>query len=148
MQHETMAQQIAALPSVLWEKHPHHDATIKQLIPVKPVRLPQHISVRKNSKLYRLRLEDIIRCVAESNYCWIHFGTGAKIMMAKTLKALSHTLPASGFVRVHRSHIVRKDEIHFIHKDHIVLYNGDTIPMSRRSKKYVNQQLNESISKN
>ncbi len=112
------------------------EAQIRQLDP------SNHVpGVNSKSLHYMLRLNEIIRFVADNNYCWIHFATGTKIIVAKTLKAVSDKLPTSGFLRVHRSHIVRKDEIHHVFKDRIVLHNGETIPLARRSKKYVNQQL-------
>jgi len=84
-----------------------------------------------------LSVNDILRCHAESNYCFIYYGEGLKVYMARTLKAMSHKLPDSGFVRVHRSHIVRRDAIQDVNTNHLVLINGEVIPISRRYKKKI-----------
>lgn len=97
------------------------------------------MSLRQNG--YLSWQGEIIRFASDNNYCWIHFATGAKIIIAKTLKAVSHSLTDSGFVRVHRSHLVRKDQIHSFTRDHIVLHNGDAIPVARRFKKHVKNNL-------
>lgn len=91
--------------------------------------------VKSNRTIHLLSVNEIVRCLAESNYCFIFYGEGFKVYLAKTLKAVSHTLPGNDFIRVHRSHIVRRDLIHLVHNDHLVLMNGEVIPVSRRFKK-------------
>ena len=89
----------------------------------------------------RFPKENIVRCLAESNYCSIYYGTGIRIFISKTLKAVGNGLPSSGFLRVHRSHIVRRDAIHHVQPNFLVMNNGDIIPVSRRYKKAVSQRL-------
>jgi len=95
------------------------------------------ILVKSNCTLHLLSVNDILRCHAESNYCFIYYGEGLKVYMARTLKAMSHKLSESGFVRVHRSHLVRRDAIQEVCTDHLVLINGEVIPISRRYKKKI-----------
>jgi two-component system LytT family response regulator len=95
----------------------------------------KRIFVKTNRTIHLLSVNDILRCMSESNYSFIYYGEGLKVYLAKTLKAVSLKLPDSSFVRVHRSHIVRRDAIHQINADHLVLINGDVIPVSRRYKK-------------
>jgi two-component system LytT family response regulator len=95
------------------------------------------IFVKTNRTIHLLSVNEITRCLAESNYCFIYYGEGLKVYLAKTLKAISHSLPDSTFVRVHRSHIVRRDAIQEMFADHLVLVNGEVIPVSRRYKKKI-----------
>jgi DNA-binding LytR/AlgR family response regulator len=96
---------------------------------------PSRIAVKTNDAVHLIKVDEIIRCLADDNYCTIYYGKGLKVMVARTLKAVGDLLPANGFLRVHNSHIVRLDMIHLVYPDHIVLYNGDNIPLSRITKK-------------
>ena len=101
--------------------------------------MPQatRIFVKTNRTIHLLSVNDILRCKSESNYSFIYYGEGLKVYLAKTLKSVSLKLPDSSFVRVHRSHIVRRDAIHHINADHLVLINGEVIPVSRRYRKRI-----------
>ena len=96
--------------------------------------------VKTNRTIHLFSVNEIVRCMSESNYSFIYYGEGLKVYLAKTLKAVGNTLPGSAFIRVHRSHIVRRDAIHHMHDDHLVLINGEVIPVSRRYKKRMADQ--------
>ena len=100
-------------------------ASSQQPLPLK------RISVRKNGETHHLRPEEILRCVSESNYSYIYYGSGQKVMVAKTLKSIGMSLMASGFVRVHRSHLVRREDILAVFSNCLTLLNGEVIPVSR-----------------
>ena len=97
--------------------------------------LQKRIAVKTTNAVHLIKINDIIHCMADNNYCTIHYGKGLKVLVAKTLKAVGDVLPASSFLRVHNSHIVRMDTIHLVYPDHIVLDNGTSIPVSRTCKK-------------
>src|SRR5688572_1863466 len=99
------------------------------------------IAVKTNDAVHFINVDEIIRCISDNNYCTIFYGKGLKVMVAKTLKAVSALLPLSEFLRVHNSHVVRLDTIHLVYADHIVLYTGDKIPLSRITKKELLIQL-------
>ena len=129
--------------SPLWVKHRQEDAVVKSMAAIRSTKPSHLIAVRKNGRLEYLRTEEILRCVSDSNYCSIYYGGGMKVMVARTLKSMSNVLLASGFLRVHRSHIIHQDAIHQVFNNHIELHNGDSIPMSRRYKKRIIKQLIE-----
>ena len=106
--------------------------------------LQKRIAVKTTDAVHLIKINDIIHCMADNNYCTIHYGKGLKILVAKTLKAVGDILPINTFLRVHNSHIVRLDTIHVVYTDRIVLDNGESIPLSRSCKKELNTRLTES----
>ncbi len=81
--------------------------------------------------------QKIIRVQAIRNYSKIYFMNGNTYVVCRTLQLLQDELPATDFVRVHRSHLINK---HFIReisgeqKNVLNLSNGEIIRMSRRQK--------------
>jgi DNA-binding LytR/AlgR family response regulator len=80
-----------------------------------------------------------IECVsAAGNYVEI-IERGQRYLMRATLKQMEALLPAEEFIRIHRSHFVRRDEIERI-KNHpsgngsVQLRSGRLLPMSKRYK--------------
>lgn len=68
------------------------------------------ITVKSGYDLHKLRFEDIIYIVSESEYV-IYFTPKGKIMSNQSLKKLEKLLPESLFLRVHRSYIVNKKKV-------------------------------------
>lgn len=108
------------------------------------------ISVRRKLALptsdgmHLLHLSDILRCNAESNYCYIHVRDGRKILVSKTLKAIESLLPASRFFRIHQSHLVAMDEVSVVHQDEVQMDNGIRLPLSRARRAEFIMKLQES----
>jgi len=80
---------------------------------------------------------------AESNYVRIFIKGQGPVMMAKTLKQVSASLIAYGFLRVHQSFLVHPSIIKSYHSKVgiIVLNSGDELPVSRPNRKVVSLQL-------
>lgn len=86
---------------------------------------------------------DILYVKAESNYVRIFIKGQGPVMMAKTLKQVSASLIAYGFLRVHQSFLVHPSIIKSYHSkvSTIVLDSGDVLPVSRPNRKVVSLQL-------
>ncbi len=69
-----------------------------------------HVFVRHEGRLTKLDLTRIQYIQAKRDYVQIH-GPDGSMLVHVTMKALEATLPPGDFVRVHRSHIVRVDQI-------------------------------------
>jgi two-component system LytT family response regulator len=81
--------------------------------------------------------EQIVRVEAHSNYSRIHFTQGYPMTVAKLLHWFETNLPEIMFTRIHRSHLVNKNQIIHITtgRNSIVhLKNGDKVTVSRRRK--------------
>ena len=129
------------MQTTLLKLFPEKEALIKPMPPILPVERVKRMVLMENGSLHLYRDDAIIRCLAESNYCSIYYETGMRVILAKTIKAIGELLPGSVFIRVHRSHIIRRDAIEYMQPDHIVLNNGEVVPVSRRYKPKVKRQL-------
>ena len=82
-------------------------------------------------------IRSLVRVKASSNYSWLYFSNGKKILTAKTLQWFDETLAGKNFIRVHRTHLVNSRFIERYCKSDggkLHLHNGDAIDISRRKK--------------
>lgn len=80
---------------------------------------------------------EIVRCEAEDNFTWFMLSGGERKMICRPLKHYEQALVPLGFVRVHRSHLVRIDAIRKYRKGKggvVVLTDGAEIPVSEACK--------------
>jgi len=73
--------------------------------------------------------------------------SGGRALKQETMKFYEDNLPKTDFVRIHRSYIVRIEEINKIEpygKDnHIaILRSGDKLPVSRSGYQHLKEELN------
>lgn len=95
------------------------------------------ISLYTQNKIIVVNIEDIIRCKSDNNYTTFYFKDNSKILVSKTLKYYADMLIEVGFIRVHQSHLINKQQIkEFIKSDggYIILNNNTNIPVSVRKK--------------
>jgi DNA-binding LytR/AlgR family response regulator len=71
---------------------------------------PQEFWVTHRSELIRITADDIVRIEAERDYMRL-FTQGRSYLLHQTISNLEQKLNPSRFVRIHRSHIVRRDNI-------------------------------------
>jgi two-component system, LytTR family, response regulator len=80
-------------------------------------------------------LQDVLRLEADRNYTKIFFTNGKNFVSSKTLAEYEKLLKDSGFMRVHRSHLVNL--IHLQQYDRqgmLYLKDGSTVEVARRKK--------------
>ncbi|MCS4117613.1 LytR/AlgR family response regulator transcription factor [Salinibacter ruber] len=83
--------------------------------------------VREGDDLVRVRLADIQYVEAKGDYMLVH--TAAERHMAHaTMKKIEERLPAGAFMRVHRSYLVRIDQVERIEGDRLLI-GGTQIPV-------------------
>lgn len=93
------------------------------------------ISIPTSAGTEVIKVDRIIRCEADGNYCRIHILGENTLCISKTLKFLENELPGTGFARIHQSHLVNKRFIRRYSKGsnaYMELQNGDVLPISRR----------------
>lgn len=93
-----------------------------------------YIFVRADNKSVKVRLDDIFFIEAMSEYVKIHFKDGSSIMTFMSIKLMVDSLPASRFMRVHRSYVVALEVIDNMHRSEIVLSDGTILPVSASYK--------------
>lgn len=121
-------------PSKLIEKIPGQDALLNRIV------------VRKGTAINLIPIDQVRYFEAEDDYVMVHHTTG-KALKQQTMKFYEENLSPKDFVRVHRSYIVRVQEINRIEpygKDnHVaILKSGDKLPVSRAGYKLLKEELN------
>lgn len=79
-------------------------------------------------------LSDIINLEAQNNYTLFYFSDGSEYIDSKTLKFYEDLLKSSGFMRVHKSHIIHFDHLKEYRSTDghtAIMSNGNEVPISR-----------------
>ena len=120
-------------PAELLAKKPESAAPVNRIV------------VRKGSAINLIPVEQVKYVEAQDDYVMIHHSSG-KALKQQTMKFYEENLPSNDFVRIHRSFIVRVQEINRIEpyeKDnHVaVLKSGEKLPVSRAGYKHLKEEL-------
>ncbi len=97
------------------------------------------IFVRHNGKMEKLLLEEILYIEADRNYCTIKTGSAAYVL-ASTLKTVEEKLPASHFIRIHRSYMVNIAKLDVVSDGHLEI-GRKVIPLSKSHKERLFERL-------
>jgi two-component system, LytTR family, response regulator len=124
-------------------KQPANELLSKKPESASPV---NRIVVRKANSINIIPVDHIRYVEAEDDYVMI-FHSNGKALKQQTMQFYEDNLPKSDFVRIHRSYIVKVEEIKQIEpygKDnHIaILHSGDKLPVSRSGYKHLKEELN------
>lgn len=104
---------------------------------------PRSIFVKADYKLVRIDLGKILYIEGLKDYVKIYLeGETQPVVSLMSLKSLEELLPASEFIRVHRSFIVRLDKVKVIERNRIV-YGKEYIPISDSYKDKFQEYLNK-----
>ena len=103
------------------------------------------IVVRKGNAINMIPVDDIIYIEAQNDYVMVYY-KGGKGLKQQTMKYYEDNLSGSDFVRIHRSYIVRVDQIKRIEpyaKDNhlAVLDSGDKLQVSKNGYKLLKERL-------
>lgn len=104
----------------------------------------RRIVVRTTEGMHVLPVFEIIRCESDDYYTHLFTSAGKNILVSKVLKEYDELLSPYGFLRVHKSHLVNPRHVErFVSRggDHLVMRNGDKVPVSRRKKESVLEAL-------
>lgn len=83
----------------------------------------QYISVRADYSVHRVALADIRYIEGLDDYLKIHLDSAKPIVARMTMKAMVESLPATTFMRVHRSYIIPLSRITMVRNK--TIYIGD-----------------------
>lgn len=89
-------------------------------------------------------LKDIVYCDAHDNFTDFHFVSGPKMMICRTLKFYEELLSESGFMRVHKSHLVNLDHVMKYKRGkggQLTMSNGAVIDVSPNKKDELMEQF-------
>ena len=100
----------------------------------------QHVFVKQDSRYIKLTMGEILFVEALADYVSI-FTDSKRYTILSTMKAIEAKLPPNQFVRVHRSFIVRIDQIKEI-EDNTIAIGDKLIPVSRSYREHLKKSLN------
>jgi two-component system, LytTR family, response regulator len=100
----------------------------------------EFIFIRDSSVIRRLKIDDIMYAEAMGDYVKLH--TRQKFYaIHTTLKAVEARLPASRFLRIHRSYIIAISKIDTL-RDGSVVINGKSLPVADAYRFVLNTRMN------
>ncbi|WAC10434.1 LytR/AlgR family response regulator transcription factor [Dyadobacter pollutisoli] len=103
----------------------------------------EYLFLKVEYQLVRIAYDDILYTEGLKDYVKVHLRSDPKPTLSLTsLKALEEKLPASKFMRVHRSFIVNLDKISAVTRNTIQI-GAVTIPVSDQYKENFNQFLSK-----
>ncbi|MGH1334792.1 MAG: LytR/AlgR family response regulator transcription factor [Aureispira sp.] len=102
------------------------------------------IAIPSVDEFHFVRISDIIRCEASSNYTVIYLANGKRIIAPKTLKEFEELLTSDGFFRVHQSHLINLSHIQqFLKtKNKLRMSDSSEVEVSRRKKTLFMELIN------
>ena len=98
-----------------------------------PEKSNKKIILKNHKSIYLLNVNDIIHCESDGSYTIVEANDNQKIMVSKVLKEYDKLLSGSGFLRVHRSHLINLKHIKRFDKldgGNVIMSNGHQIPVS------------------
>lgn len=100
----------------------------------------EFVFIKDNGVLKRINVEEILYLEAMGDYVKVH--TQQKFhVLHSTLKSIEEKLPASKFIRVHRSYIVSLNKIDFI-QEGVITIGKANIPVADTYRSVLNKRLN------
>ena len=90
---------------------------------------PAAIFVKSDRKLQQVEFSSVEYIESDRDYVIIHTAGGGKVTSQMTLKSIEELLPASTFVRVHRSFIVNIDKVRLIEQN-CIIFGKALIPIT------------------
>ena len=101
----------------------------------------EDLIIRDHRGEHRIDPASILRLQADNNYTWIHLEGGRSVLVSKTLKALERNVSTSGFVRIHKSHLVKLDLITSIGRTTIKVSGCESLPIARRRRRQIIEKI-------
>jgi DNA-binding LytR/AlgR family response regulator len=115
---------------------------IPEQLPVQPLVTANHVFIKTDSKLVKVDFSELLFLEGARDYVMIHTQND-KLVTLDSLKNLEATLPATQFVRIHKSYIVSIDKITAIEKSRVVI-NDHYLPIGENYKASFLAMINKS----
>ena len=118
-----------------------YESFIENISENKPL---ENLSIPTSTGLVFVKLSDIVRCEAISNYTCFKLLNKEEVIATRTLKEYEELLSDNGFIRIHHSHLINKQFLKRYIKGaggQVEMADGSTIDVSRRKKDEVLERL-------
>jgi len=97
----------------------------------------EKIALPASDGIRLVKINEIVRCVSDSNYTTFNLSNGEKVLVSKTLKEYEDILSQMRFYRIHKSHLIN---LNFVEKyiqgegGYVIMEDGSEVEVSRRRK--------------
>lgn len=91
------------------------------------------IIIKNRESIFLLNVDDILHCESDGSYTIVETKDNQKIIVSKVLKEYDKLLSESGFIRIHRSHLINLKHIKRFDKQDggiLLMSNNTWVPVS------------------
>jgi two-component system LytT family response regulator len=95
------------------------------------------IILKTSEHIHLINIADIIRIIADGNYCTFFIVDGRKILVSRPIREFEKQLIDKGFHRIHKTHIININKVNYFDKTEggdVVMSDGSKVPVSSRKK--------------
>lgn len=94
------------------------------------------IILNTSNSIHLIQVKNIIRCEADESYTSFFLVNGEKIVVSKKLIVYEKMLQGTGFMRIHRSHLINLSQVNKFDKKNnkVVLSDGSSVPISTQKR--------------
>lgn len=111
-----------------------------------PVSSNDHVFVKVDSKIVKVRFQDILYIEGLGNYISIFTETG-RLVTLSTMKEVEEYLSDTYFIRVHRSYIIALNRVEYIEGNQIFLGKNTNVPLGETYREKFFKLLDEKMMK-
>ncbi len=97
-----------------------------------------HLFVKVDRQYRRIELADIHYLESYGNYVKIWTGPNF-LLTTRTLSGMMEELPATDFLKIHKSYIVRKSLVDYLEGNHLMMKNKQTLPVGKLQREAVRE---------
>ena len=104
------------------------------------------IILKNQESIFLLNIDEVIHCESDGSYTIFETANQQRILVSKVLKDYDHLLSDSGFLRVHRSHLINLKHIkRFDRQDggYVIMSNGAQISVSTSGRERLLELFDE-----
>ena len=101
-----------------------------------------HLYVRTGHKLHKVIFAEVTHVVADGRYCALHTAK-ARHLLRTTLTDLQQRLPATDFIKTHRSYLVNQSFVESVdlRDAEVILRGGGRVPLAKREREAFLQRI-------
>ena len=95
------------------------------------------VLLKTSEHIHLINIGDIVRIVADGNYCTFFLNDGRKILVSRPIREYEKLLIDKGFHRIHKTHIININKVNYFGKTEggdVVMNDGSKVPVSSRKK--------------
>ena len=107
----------------------------------------ERIAIPTTEGIDYVKLEEIIYCESDNNYCTVWLKNGNKLVVARSIKSIEEMIDADFFFRTHNRYLVNLREVSSYNKidgGYLVLSNGNRADVARSRKTRLLESLSGS----